>query len=168
LNGVKENREDNQNGIEVFILLGSNINPEKNIPLAIKMLKDKMRIATISSIWETNANNLDDPNFLNCIIDARTNLSLDRIKSEIVKPIEDKLLRVRTENKNAPRTIDIDIVLYDGQEIEPSLWNQIYIAVPLAELIPNYIHKRTSEKLSDVADKLKRENFIVLRNDVKK
>ncbi len=167
MNGLTESKGKNQSSIEVFLLLGSNIQPKKNILLAIKMLKEKMRIDNISNIWETKASKPDDPNFLNCAIKVGTQLSIEEIKREIIRPIEDNLLRVRTENKNAPRTIDIDVILYGNLEIDTALWKQVYIAVPLAELIPNYSNSDTNEKLSDVAEKLKKSNFILLRNDIK-
>jgi 2-amino-4-hydroxy-6-hydroxymethyldihydropteridine diphosphokinase len=167
LNGLKRNKEKNQSSVEVFLLLGSNIQPKENILLAIKKLREKMRIASISSVWETKANKNDDPNFLNCIVRAITCLSIDELKKNIIRPIEDNLLRVRTENKNASRTIDIDIILYDNLEIDATLWKQVYIAVPLAQLIPNYLNKRTNKKLFDVAEKMKKDNFILQRNDVK-
>ncbi len=167
MNALKKNSENSQSGIEVFLLLGSNIRPKENIILALKMLKEKMRIANISNIWETKANKIEDPNFLNCIVKTITTLSIDEIKREIIRPIEDSLLRVRTENKNAPRTIDIDIILYDNQEIDSTLWTQVYIAVPLAELIPDYSHTETNEKLSDVAEKIKKDSCILLHKDVK-
>lgn len=153
--------------IEVFLLLGSNIHPEVNIPLAIKKLKEKMRVAIISSIWETRSDKISDPNFLNCIVKVITNLSLDEIKKEIVRPIEDQLYRVRTENKNAPRSIDIDIILYGDLEVDTTLWEHVYIAVPLAELHPNYVNKKNNQKLSDAAEKLKGRNFILKRSDIK-
>ncbi|MEN6523819.1 MAG: 2-amino-4-hydroxy-6-hydroxymethyldihydropteridine diphosphokinase, partial [Anaerolineaceae bacterium] len=82
-------------------------------------------------------------------------------------PIEDQLYRVRTENKNAPRSIDIDIILYGDLEVDTTLWEHVYIAVPLAELHPNYVNKKNNQKLSDAAEKLKGRNFILKRSDIK-
>jgi 7,8-dihydro-6-hydroxymethylpterin-pyrophosphokinase len=65
--------------------------------------------------------------------------------------------RVRTENKYAPRTIDLDILVVDGAVCEPQIWSQAFLAIPLSELLPDYLEPETGETLSQVSTRLKRE-----------
>ncbi len=62
--------------------------------------------------------------------------------------------RVRTADRNAPRTLDIDIILFDGVVLDDALWERSFIAIPLAELLPSLPHPATGETLADLAARL--------------
>ena len=61
---------------------------------------------------------------------------------------------MRGEEKNAPRPIDIDIVLFDNQPLNTEFWNYAFVTVPLAELIPDFVHPVSGEKLSRFAEQV--------------
>jgi 2-amino-4-hydroxy-6-hydroxymethyldihydropteridine diphosphokinase len=149
----------------VYLDLGSNLEPEKNIPLAIKLLCDVGEIAAVSSVWETESVGYAGPNFLNVCVLLLTSLDAEQIKYEINRPIEAQMGRVRGENMNAPRPIDIDIVLFDETQHNSQTWNQAFVIVPLAELIPEF---KTSggEKLSDFAKQLQGQVWMRKREDI--
>jgi 7,8-dihydro-6-hydroxymethylpterin-pyrophosphokinase len=86
------------------------------------------------------------------------------LKERIIRPIEAKRGRVRNADKNAPRTIDLDIVLFDNQPLNVDYWNYPFVVVPLAELIPDFIHPTRREKLSRVSEQLQDQNWIVRRD----
>ena len=144
---------------QVCLGLGSNIAPEQNLPQAIARLRRYVNIQSVSQAWETPAIGSPGPNFLNAALLARTRLSLIQLKREI-REIEASQGRVRTADKNAPRTIDIDIILVDEQLLEPALWTQAHIAVPVAELLPGYANKETGETLESAAWRLARQTAI--------
>jgi 7,8-dihydro-6-hydroxymethylpterin-pyrophosphokinase len=73
--------------------------------------------------------------------------------------------RVRTDDKNASRTIDIDIILFDGTLMDPDLWNHVHLALPVSELFPDY-SSETGERLKDIARDLARSTPIQLRKDI--
>lgn len=158
----------NKNGEvhHVYLGLGSNISPEKNIPKAIKLLKEAVQVTAVSKVWETLAVGTEGPNFLNAAIAIQTELSPEQLKKGVARKIEDQLGRVRTEDKNAPRPIDLDILIYDHKLFDPQIWTQVHLAVPLAELIPSYIHPETGETLVQTAQQLSLEIPINERSDV--
>jgi 2-amino-4-hydroxy-6-hydroxymethyldihydropteridine diphosphokinase len=150
---------------EVCLLLGSNILPAHYLPRAVDLLQKQLKILKASSVWETTAIGSDGPNFLNAALLIATPLDAQALKEHILHPIEAQLDRVRTQNKNAARTIDIDILIFDEQVLDSMLWNYAYRAVPAAEILPGTISE-TGENLKDVAARLERASQINPRADV--
>jgi 2-amino-4-hydroxy-6-hydroxymethyldihydropteridine diphosphokinase len=134
--------------------LGSNISPETNLPEALRLLAQSLSIESVSTAWETPAVGSAGPNFLNAAVLVRMALSETELKINLISQIEDRLGRVRTIDKNAPRTIDIDILMVDAEVVDSNLWTQVYLAVPAAELLPNTASLATGETLSQVARRL--------------
>lgn len=151
----------------VYLDLGSNLEPEKNIPLAIKLLCDVGEIAAVSSVWETESVGYAGPNFLNVCVLLLTPLDAEQVKHEINRPIEAQMGRVRGENKNAPRQIDIDIVLFDEMLHNVQTWKYAFVVVPLAELLPEF-KTPGGETLSALAKQLKGQVWMRKREDVLK
>lgn len=153
---------------QVFLLLGSNINKEINVPLAVGMVNEHVGIVRLSSVYETMPIGLkDQPNFFNLAILIETELSPSQIKQQLIDRIEQALNRERQADKNAPRTIDLDIILYgdavldyeggDGrirQIPDPELLRFVHIAIPIAELAPDMVHPVTGQTMADLAQKL--------------
>jgi 2-amino-4-hydroxy-6-hydroxymethyldihydropteridine diphosphokinase len=138
----------------VYLGLGSNIAPETNLKHALTLLGDTVQVIAVSKVWKTQAVGTEGPDFLNAAIAIRTKLPPDELKIRVLREIERQLGRVRTEDKNAPRPIDIDILIFDSELSDPQIWSQVHLAVPLAELIPNYIHRENGETLAQVARRL--------------
>lgn len=122
----------------ICLLLGSNIKAEENLPKAVTLLQKQVNVLQSSSVWESPALGSDGPNFLNAAVLAMTSLDAVSLKKQVLRPLEAQLGRVRTEDKNAPRTIDIDIIIYDKKLLDPFLWQHAHMAVPLAEILPDY------------------------------
>jgi 2-amino-4-hydroxy-6-hydroxymethyldihydropteridine diphosphokinase len=80
---------------------------------------------------------------------------------------------VRTEDKNAPRTIDLDIALFGDQVLDvgprhipdPEISKYPHIAVPLADLAPQQRHPETGQTLQEIAQGLPASG-LVRRPDV--
>lgn len=136
---------------QVCIVLGSNIEPVDHILKALNILEDYGRLERISTTWETPSFGSPGPNFLNTAVLFRTKFNATELKYEILRLIESQLGRVRTTDKNAPRTIDLDIVLFDGQVVDPKLWVRPFLAITVAELFPDLVHKKTGRSLSSIA-----------------
>ena len=151
---------------QVCILLGSNILPEVNIPEAIVQLSQRLILTRISSAWETEAVGSPGPNFLNAAILAYTQRHPSRLKAELLRPVETELGRVRTSDKNAPRTIDLDVVVFDGHTIDRNLWRYAHAAVPVAELLPEIEHPGQNILLREAARKLAETTFISRRSNL--
>ncbi|MBK8904701.1 MAG: 2-amino-4-hydroxy-6-hydroxymethyldihydropteridine diphosphokinase [Anaerolineaceae bacterium] len=153
---------------QVVIALGSNIEKERNLPRAIEMLREMCEVTAVSPIYETEPVGLrHQPSFWNAAVLIQTNLTASEVKQQIIGPIETKLNRVRQADKNAPRTIDADIVLfndavfaYDGGDgrsrpiPDPDLTKFAHVAVPVANLLPDLPHPQTGEPLGALAKRL--------------
>jgi 2-amino-4-hydroxy-6-hydroxymethyldihydropteridine diphosphokinase len=135
----------------VVILLGSNINPERCIPRAIDQLEKSIKIDAISTTWENPPVGPPAPVFYNTAVRGLTSLMKADLVTQILKPIEARLGRVRTSDKYAPRTIDLDIILFGDELIEPRLWSDAFIAVPVSEVLPDYQKVETKQSLTETA-----------------
>ncbi len=144
---------------QVYLILGSNIEPEKNTILAIQLLASQCNLVKTSSTWETVAVGSDGPNFLNTALLIETPLSAEEFKTTIIGGLEKKLGRIRTADKNAPRTIDLDIVIYDQALLEPAIWKKAFIAIPMAEIFPDFPHPEGKETLKQFIHQFEGQNL---------
>ena len=143
-----------------FLSLGSNIKPEENLPKAVAMLAKSSRLMAVSPVWETMPLGItDQPNYLNAATLVQTDRTADAFKREVIRRIEDDLGRVRTGNKFGPRPIDIDIMLFNDQIFDldhhhipdADVLERPSVAIPLAEIAPDYRHPETGQTLRDIA-----------------
>ncbi len=148
------------------LLLGSNIEPEIHLPKAIELLNRRFRILKISNVWETPAVGSDGPDFLNAAVLLETNLSPQVLKTRVLRPLEVHLGRVRVPDKNAPRTIDIDVVIRGAHTCDDEIWKHEHAAIPVAELVPHLRNHPFETTLGEVARKLQTESPIRLRPDI--
>lgn len=145
---------------QYYLGLGSNIEPELNLHRSIDLLGRDVLINAVSKVWETPSEGSAGPNFLNAVVSIQSRLTPDELKFQVLRPIESRLGRVRTSDKNAPRPIDIDILLVDGMVYTDAVWNYAYLAVPLAELLPDLIHPSSGKTLAIIADGLRHSTKI--------
>ncbi|MCQ3937455.1 MAG: 2-amino-4-hydroxy-6-hydroxymethyldihydropteridine diphosphokinase [Chloroflexi bacterium] len=150
----------------LYLSLGSNIEPEVNLPKAVQMLREVGKVEAISSVWETESVGFDGPNFLNACVIFLSPLEPVEFKEKIIRPIEARLERVRSSEKNAPRTIDIDIVLCGSQPLNTDFWEYAFVVVPLAELIPDFAHPARGEAIARVAAQVRGQVWMRKRGDV--
>lgn len=150
----------------IYLCIGSNINPEQNIVQAIILLNEVVVVESVSTAWETQAVGSSGPNFINIATRIRSSLSVEKFKREIIRTIESQLGRVRTADKNSPRTIDIDILVVDNQIADDQIWSSAHLAVPLSELTPDLIHPNTKEQLKPVANQLIKTTLVEPRPEI--
>ena len=158
-----------------YVLLGSNIDKERNLPAALRLLRQRCRVVAVSSVYETlPVGRTDQPTFFNAAALIETPLSPAALKWQVLRPIETQLGRVRTEDPNAPRTIDLDIVLFDDAVFEldgspipdPAILQHPHVALPLAEIAPDYVHPVTGETLAEIASRFAGVAGISRRSDI--
>ena len=135
-----------------IILLGSNIDPEKNIFLALDLLG---RVKTRSRIWKTESFGTKGPDFLNMAVEIETEMNRDQLKQSMITCIEKALHRIRTEDKNAPRTIDLDTIVFNGEIVDEDIWHKAFVGIPVSELSPGLVNPNTGETLQVIAAKMK-------------
>lgn len=150
----------------VYLGIGSNIHPRENLQRAVALLSNYVRIEKVSSVYKTPSVGSEGPDFLNAVILIRTDLTCNELKRTVILEIEEKLGRVRTSDKNAPRTIDIDILIEDNELYDDEVWEQAHLAIPLAELNPGYTHPSIKETLQQVATNLAQTKSISRQRNI--
>lgn len=147
---------------KVFIGLGGNIgNVQETFVKVIAIVEEKIgSVINQSSLYKTAPWGFKDQNdFLNKVICVNTNLSPADVLKNLLT-IELMMGRNRNaDNKNAPRTIDLDILFYDDKIIaddnlvvpHPRLHLRNFVLGPLAEIAPNYIHPVILKKIKEIA-----------------
>ncbi|HEQ71987.1 MAG TPA: 2-amino-4-hydroxy-6-hydroxymethyldihydropteridine diphosphokinase [Spirochaetia bacterium] len=142
-----------------YIGVGSNIGPEENISNALRLLASSLSVTGISPFYRSKAvGTVDQPDFVNGVFRIRTGISARKLKFNVLRGIEDRLGRVRNADKNAPRTIDLDLLLY-GELIlqaadltlpDPELTHYPFVGVPLKELEPTLRVPGTGKLLNEI------------------
>jgi 2-amino-4-hydroxy-6-hydroxymethyldihydropteridine diphosphokinase len=150
-----------------FIALGSNLGIRYDYLMnAIKLLKHdtKIQLVNISSIYETDPVGYEDQDlFLNMVIEIKTDYNAQELL-DVCLNTEAKLGRKR-EIKWGPRTIDLDILLFNQENIEteklmvphPRMHERAFVLIPLLEIqsdlfIPR-MEKPLKTYLNELADK---------------
>jgi 2-amino-4-hydroxy-6-hydroxymethyldihydropteridine diphosphokinase len=149
-----------------YLNLGSNIQPETHLVRAVELLHDYGEVLKVSSAWESKSVGAEGPNYLNACVLFQTGLRQVELKEKIIRPIEAQLGRRRSENKFAPRTIDIDIVLFDDQPYNDKFWRYAFVIVPLAEIYPEYQNPLLGEPLRQTATRLRSQVWMEARPEV--
>src|SRR5512133_3803716 len=119
-----------------YLILGSNINPDDNIPKALNYLRDSFTLKQVSSTWKTRSIGDEAPDFYNTAAEIETELDAYLLKEQCLCHIEEVMGRVRLPDKNAPRTIDIDIVIFNNDILDTNIFNMEHLALPLSDLLP--------------------------------
>ena len=145
----------------VYLSLGSNLaDREVNLRTAIAKLAEIGNVAAVSSFYETEpVDVIGQPWFLNCAVKLDTE-KMPRQLIAAILAIEQSMGRQRKPQQKAPRTIDIDILLFGSSIIEipsltvphPHMHERRFVLEPLAEIAPDARHpafKRTIRELRD-------------------
>jgi 2-amino-4-hydroxy-6-hydroxymethyldihydropteridine diphosphokinase len=144
---------------DAYVAVGSNIEPEDNIPRALLMLKTHVTISAISNFYRTSpVGGRKQPDFINGVLRIQTDKSPRQLKFDILRKIEDKIGRIRSEDKFTARTIDLDMILYGMTVLDelglclpdPSIRRYPFVAAPLLELSPEMILPDTQTPLANV------------------
>jgi len=158
----------------VLIGLGSNIDAESNLPRAAKMLAESLEVIAASPVFESAPVEAPGtPEFLNAVIRVETALGPRSLKFGVLRAVERRLGRVRIADRNAPRTIDLDLVLHGDRVAsdcdlilpDPDLDRFAHLYVPAAAVAPEACHPRTGETMREIADRLRSD--LRVRDDVR-
>ena len=149
----------NQGYHKVVILMGSNISPADNLKKAYLLLCSQCTVTDISQVWENAAFGSPGPNFLNAAVSLVTSHSVAGLIDQVLHPIENQLGRIRTKDKNSPRAIDLDIIIFDNQALDQNLWSRLHIALPVSELLPDLVNPYNGKTLAEIARSLQESSW---------
>lgn len=155
---------------EVFLCLGGNLgNREFHLSSAIQLLNQEIgNLICQSKIYETAAWGLtDQPNFLNCVVQLKTDLKPDELLSKILS-IE-KLLGRERKIKWGSRIIDIDILSYNSELIQtdqltiphPFLHKRKFVLIPFIEIAPKWQHPLLKQPINYLLENCEDECKVV-------
>ena len=131
----------------VYIGLGSNVDREKNIVLAIKEMRKAFGELELSPVYESAAVGFDGSDFLNLVAGFKTGDNVAEVVRAL-REIEDNLGRDRTQPRFSPRPIDLDILTYDDLQMdEPGIQiprkeilENAFVLRPLQDIAANALH----------------------------
>jgi len=144
--------------VEVFLGLGSNIDPIPSLRAGLAILRKEYGVLECSSVYESAAVGFEGPAFLNLAVKMVTALPLaDLIRG--LRHIEYQFGRPLSATPFSSRRLDIDILLYGDKVGEfskvilprPEILYNAHVLVPLAELIPDWRHSVAQLPLRDIA-----------------
>jgi 2-amino-4-hydroxy-6-hydroxymethyldihydropteridine diphosphokinase len=149
-----------------YLNLGSNIQPETNLLKAVELLAAFGDIIRYSQVWESKPVDTTGGNYLNVCLEFKSQLDALELKEQAIHPIEKQLGRERGPNKFVPRSMDIDIILFDNNPIQAKVWDLAFVVVPLADLYPEYRKTKTGESVLEIATRLRQEVWLETRRGI--
>jgi len=148
--------------VEAYIALGSNVGDrESNIKRAMDLLKEKTKLISCSSLYETRPMYMEEQGwFLNAAAEIETDFTARQLL-DFLKRIEKTLGRKPVE-RNGPRIIDLDILFYGDQILKqnglqvphPKMAERAFVLVPLVEIAPTHIHPVQHKTISRLLSEL--------------
>jgi 2-amino-4-hydroxy-6-hydroxymethyldihydropteridine diphosphokinase len=151
----------------VYLSLGSNIEPERNLQAAVDLLRERCEVLTISSVYRSPPFGFtEQPDFLDIAVQLATTDEPERFKRDVLDDIERRCGRDRAAqaSKYGPLPLDIDILLWDNGVFtfgakpwrvpDPNILRLAAVAAPLAEIAPDYVHPEAGLSLAKIAARL--------------
>ena len=147
--------------MKAVISAGSNVDAARNLPMAIARLRRhrQIRVLAVSAPYRSPAvGPAGESDFLNAALLVETDFDPTALKTEL-RDLEAALGRVRSSDRFAPRTIDLDVVLYegftgdvDGTPIpDPGLATYAHVIVPAADVAPEWEYGDPAKTLRHLA-----------------
>jgi 2-amino-4-hydroxy-6-hydroxymethyldihydropteridine diphosphokinase len=158
--GVEITRERQAGaGGDIYIGIGSNVNPGANIRSGLAMLENEFGVIKTSTIYRNPAVGFDGEDFYNLAVQARTALPPMAV-NRCLGLIEALHGRDRSAPKFAARTLDLDLLLYgdlvaesDGLKLpRADITRYAFVLKPLAELAPGLVHPKEGRTLQQLWD----------------
>lgn len=150
---------------DVYLGVGSNHQADVNLRQGVRLLRGRVTVVRVSSVYESAAQDAAAPAYLNAAIAVQTALSAAELKAALVE-IEDACGRVRRDaqgSKSRIVALDFDILLYGDAALtyhhagrayalpHDDILRYAHAAIPLAEIAPNVLHPTRGETIAQLA-----------------
>ncbi len=154
----------------LYISLGSNVDRHHNVSTGLTALKLIFGDLTLSSLFASKAVGFDGAEFYNMVVGATTELTIEQVATAL-RNIEFANGREIDAKKYSPRTLDLDLLLYDDLVLDTpaqipraEITENAFVLWPLAEVAPLVKHpllKKSFQQLWQMYDKSKQQITIV-------
>ena len=140
----------------VYVGLGSNIDPENNLHLGVRELRERYGELQLSAVYRNGAVGFDGDDFLNLVAEFESDDSPQAI-CEQIELIHNLSGRDRESGKWEARQLDIDLLLYNDLIVDErpvriprrDVLKYSFVLRPLAELAPGLVHPVTGRTMLD-------------------
>jgi len=140
---------------QVYVSVGSNIDPERNVRFALQALEEQFAPLNVSTIYRSAAVGFDGDDFLNLVVGFMTVMEVEEL-DKLLTRLERDAGRQPGGPKFAARTLDLDLLLYgdlvldrDGLRLpRPEIRKYAFVLQPLAELAGGMTHPETGETIA--------------------
>lgn len=149
--------------VTVYIGVGSNVDPEASIRKGLAFLRSRFCVAAVSPMYRSPAwgGKGPQPDYINLAVSAVTDKDLFATRAEL-RLMEESLGRKRTDDKFAPRTLDLDLLLYGGEVIKdewgeiphPHLFTKPWVHKPMMDIAANVTIPGRGGALGEIAPAL--------------
>jgi 2-amino-4-hydroxy-6-hydroxymethyldihydropteridine diphosphokinase len=141
----------------IYVSIGSNIDREKNIAGAVAALRARFSHVLLSSVYQTKAEGFDGEDFFNLVAAFDTDQPPEAVRRALAE-IETKHGRRRGIERFAPRTLDIDLLLYgdlvrhdDTIDVpRHEILTSAFVLGPLAEIAPQVCHPEIGQSFAEL------------------
>jgi len=142
--------------VDVFLGLGSNQAPERNIAAGIEALRQRFGEVRLSPVYRSVAVGFSGSDFLNAAARIRTDIGVTALKDWLTE-LENRHGRDRSQPRFSDRSLDIDILFYgdqvgtfDGLELpRGEILKYAHVLKPLADIAPQRVHPSTGLTLAE-------------------
>lgn len=141
----------------VYLSLGSNLDPRRHLPAAIRELRERFGELVVSPAYRGTAVGFDGAEFVNLAVGLDTILSPEAL-NDWLHALENRHGRRRDVPRYSDRTLDIDIVFYDDQVLNGPGHLQIprdelqhaFVLRPIADIAPDFRHPVSGHSMADL------------------
>jgi 2-amino-4-hydroxy-6-hydroxymethyldihydropteridine diphosphokinase len=153
---------------KVFVGIGSNIDRERSVRAGVAELKQAYGEVQLSSVYESDAVGFDGDAFYNLVAAFDTEDSVEQVVANLAG-IEDRHGRLRSGERFAPRTLDLDLLLFGDEIITTEKYHvprdeiprYAFVLWPLAEIAPEMKHPETGDSFAQMWDKFDKRNQLL-------
>ncbi len=139
----------------VYLSLGSNLEPQRHLPAALRELREQFGKLSVSPAYRSTAVGFNGAEFVNLAVGLDTALSPVAL-NDWLHALEDRHGRRRDVPRYSDRTLDIDIVFYDDRvqdgpghlQIPRNELQHAFVLRPIADIAPDFRHPVSGQSMT--------------------